>query len=109
MRPDRGHSLVEGQDPENRMVHEVKRPNRIYWYEDKQLKKHVLTSSCMVEIISDHPPPLGYRYRCRGDHEHQSHDLYGWDSLQAAKIDEIEETKKAIAREQVWLEKLGKK
>ena len=85
------------------------RPKTIYYYEQKRLEKHQVTSECMVEVVSQMHlgtrfPIVATRFRCRA----HGHDVYGFGKMKEAKEFEIQETKHRISDERVWLDKLSK-
>lgn len=88
-----------------------KRPKVLYSFDlqDHKIQKHVITDECMPQrIVHERWVPGandGDQWRCRCD----SHDVYGWDTLKAAKEDDVDNIRKEIARLQAILVEKTKK
>ena len=80
-----------------------KKPKVLYSYNTHhELEKHKLGADCMpVQIRQE---PFGTYWRCRD----KGHDFYGWESLKAAKVQEIAATRTAIFELKKHLEELTK-
>lgn len=82
------------------------KPKILYFYQDKELHKHEVTSECWLEIV-EVDAVYGVRYRCRGEHTDR-HDHYGYSKQKEAKQFEMNQTLQRIRTEQEWYKKLNK-
>lgn len=85
----------------------MKKPSTIYRYnQHKELEKHKIVYGCAPYIAVPSPyPGVGDVWRCRCE----AGDFSGFAQRQEAKAEEIQNTKRRIAEDQAWLEKLEEK
>jgi len=87
-----------------------KKPKTLYRYDcvEHKLEKHHITAECMPErIITDNCAPGSDSddlWRCRND----DHDIYGWDTQKASKMEDIQNIKSEICRLQALLKEKTK-
>lgn len=84
------------------------RPKTIYWFEHKELCRHKVTAECVVEPVNFERADWSGYFRCRVCDGSDRHDHYGFDSIKAAKLNEIRETKRRMIEDAAWVEKLEK-